>query len=919
MNERVFDDERIERLRRVAISLIKNYISSMYGEKDGIAEEIDRIENEFSRVEFIKRNIVAGSPTMASNDRKGHIDFYFQDVDNISDAEIDELLGTLVHEFYHSVSRSKPAFLEEGFVTYITAKTIRYSIDNMPDIEGVDKEDLRENLKKQNLINGYKYASEFVRSLDIVMKMSGYDATYVYMFNEDGAKALAEVASNFSSELAKIIQRQSIKTATNSKNLVSELSFFRSFFKEMNVDMLNITSVEMNNSLQNFLASTKPFNQNEEVLNLLGNICPGLLKYKELLTEIRYLPSDERRKKIIEYLPTDDIEWQLKEKPFEVVKSISSDLKKQYERSDSKFNAESFGSIELFTIPICYDMLQKYGGELDESKVKEYVGYLAFDPKSESLCENSIKTYFEKVKQETKNGKGLREIINDVIADKVEFVLEIAKIRSDINKENYMDGVIKIAEVIKKFGYDRNNDFYVTGYGSILGVMQNYYGENRIYNVADLNAFRSQMQLIFDIAHMPNFVKENGYTIDKIFITSIMAATREGDNNFSKQMLGMLELFSSGDLELGYATGDLEDFSAKVYTAFEDIKLSSTEEKTAFINTFLHNFLMTDNLKATNVIERKSKIEKEQPNRYLSRVLDGILADGEFWNEKTINDAGVEISNFENIFQNSEKSMAKTLGMNQSFLKMFSTQMLGNSPKPEGESYSICDMRKELLGKTSPTVADIYLFDYSSYSDFVPFFLKAEAKENIENRIESMRRPIDVGIRLNDTLKGIIDFEMVGESEFAESQTKKIIEKLNNLDMNGISTYKKAEIALTILSNENERSSCLEQLKGQNNFFEDIVNGLKQYARLSPFNMKEIAKKLEPFGEKSGEVSRVLDFLSSEDVWKYSEMKQEPVLTPKKVEEMAKQEKVQECIPYAEGMLEKLEQKREEKKEMVER
>lgn len=915
MNERnVFDDERIENLRRIAISLIKNYIGSVYGEKDGIQEELDRIENELSNVEFTKTNRVAGSPTRASNDKEGHINFNFQNIDNISDAEIDDLLETVVHEFYHSVSKNMSmsnVFLEEGFVTYITAKTIRYSIDNTPDINGIDKEALRENLKKQDCVNGYRYASEFVRSLDIVMEMSGYDATYEYMFHKDGLQALVEVTNNFSPELSKIIKRQSMKTAANSKNLTSELSFFRSFFERMDIDKLNINNVEMNASLQSFLSLTKPFNQNEEVLDLLENLCPDLLKYQRFLTEIRYLSPDDRRNRIQECLPNDEIEWQIKEKPLEVINSITNGLKKQYERQDSKFNINRFGTTELYSVLICYNMLQKGIEQLDDGKIKEYLGYLAYGKKMENIVINSMKTYFERVKQERESGKDIRDILNGVISDKVEFVLEIAEISSGLNKENYMDGVTKIAETIKKFSYDRNNDFFELGYGTISGVMQKYYGEDKIYNIDDLSAFRNQMQSIFDLACMPDYIKENGCTIDKMFIKAITAVAKEDGNNFSRQMLGILELFSTGNLELGYATEDLEDFSAKVYTAFDDIKLSDSEDKTAFNNMFLHNFLVTDNLKATNVIERKGKVEHNHPSIYLSRVLDGILADCEFGSEKTINDDGVEISNFENIFQNPEKNIAKTLVRSQSFLEMFSTQMIGNLPKPKGENYSFYDIRGELLGKSNPTAVDIYYFDYSSYNDFVPFFIKKEAMEDVKQKVNDMNTPISLGSRMSDVIKSVTSFEMVGETEFAKSQTEKILEKVEAIDTSRISDFSKAQIALEILGTENEKSFCVEQLKGKSEFLEDMINGLKQYATSNPFNMQRAVERLKPFSENSRDVTRVLDFLNDEKVWDYSLMQEEPVLTEQTIDEIAKREAVQLCMPNAQNMLERLEQKKE--------
>lgn len=216
-----------------------------------------------------------------------------------------------------------------------------------------------------------------------------------------------------------------------------------------------------------------------------------------------------------------------------------------------------------------------------------------------------------------------------------------------------------------------------------------------------------------------------------------------------------------------------------------------------------------------------------------------------------------------------------------------------------------------MLNERIPTVGDIYSFDYSSYSSVVPVFLKSKVKGDLEDTINGIEECDKKDLpNLEYVISEIVDFEMFGETEFAEIQTQKMLKKMNGVDLSLVPDCKKDKIAIAILCNENVQSCCLEKLKNSE-LFTVAVNNLKQFTR--KFGKNFTLRKLEPFKEKSAEVARVVDFLNNEEILDYSKMKTEPVLTPKIMQEMARRDEVQNCIPVVEEVFEKLDGRHEEK------
>ena len=357
---------------------MRKYNYSFWG-RQGIEEQLSRIEQELSSVQIVADNRISGSPTMASNDKKGKVTLRFRDKNNISDKEINNFLETIIHEFYHSVSKSNgknnAVFLEEGYVTYITAKTIRHSIENLPEIEGVDTEQLREQLKAQNLENGYEYASEFVRTTQLVMGLYGYDSTYEYMLSDNGTETLSKIAGEISPEFEKIIRRQIGKSPANSPNLTSEKIFFKSFFDRLDFEGVDKSTIEMNNLIQQYLVKSGIAIEDERLKTIMYEVKPHLVAYQELLEDVREDDESQRRTKIEAAVPHGELLWPLKESAFETVEFFVGPLKSFYDKSDSKLKCRTFGNTSFYALAICYDMIQKGIEEPDDKKTMEYLRF----------------------------------------------------------------------------------------------------------------------------------------------------------------------------------------------------------------------------------------------------------------------------------------------------------------------------------------------------------------------------------------------------------------------------------------------------------------------------------------------------------------------------------------------------------------
>lgn len=527
------------------------------------------------------------------------------------------------------------------------------------------------------------------------------------------------------------------------------------------------------------------------------------------------------------------------------------------------------------------------------------------DENMELWIRSLIDTYFEKVQWQVQNGKGLVEIINENLADNAELMLQVDMIREETTKENYWKNLTSIAELAKKYGKNMGNDFYGRIYDAIVEISQDCFEADKVYTLDDLNVFRAKMQSVYEAAQMPDYMMQTGKTQDKIFLLAATAHAKEGGEKYAEQMINFLEILKEGKLDLGVATEDLEDFCLQLAVAYDEIKLHGNEEqKNKFQELFMHNFCYTNNLEATNIKFRKSNYIIEKSNSYLKKVEEDILSEPDFYTRKVKDEKGQDVSNIEKMFRTTPQIFLNKLKSNQGFLRMFAAQVL-KEPKEDDELLFFDNIKNGLLGKKYPTINEIYSFDYSSYNEIVPLLLKQDVKDTTESTISRLKKSSTFTYNVEQALKDITSFANVGETEFAVAQATKLSEKIAEVYTPEISLNDKHNIAIAMLTQKAEISEDIDIDFSKTNpdVFIDVVNGLKQYIANDKWKINRVKEEMKSLGEKNPEALRVLEFLETDGIVDYSQMLQEPVLTPEIIQEMARNPEVQQCIPGAQEAL----------------
>lgn len=538
------------------------------------------------------------------------------------------------------------------------------------------------------------------------------------------------------------------------------------------------------------------------------------------------------------------------------------------------------------------------------------------DENMESWMRSLVNTYFEKVKERVHEGKGIVEIINENLADNAELMVQVDMIREQTNKENYWENITRIAELAKQYGNDKGNDFYGRVYDYIVEITQECFEDGKVYTLDDLNEFRVKMQRVYDTAGMPQYMMEIGKTPDKMFLLAATAHAREGEADFTKQMMGLLQLVKDGELNLGNATNDLEDFCVQIGNAYEELKVSGTEEQMReFQELFLHDFMHTDKLKATNIKIRKSKLKIEKNNAYLTAVQDDILADPEFYTRIEQDENGQEISNLEKMIKMYPGKFLGEIKRNRAFLKMFAAQVLGDKAEELDDYFNLEDIKQKMIGKQGYTLEDIYTFDYSEFNDIVPLILKQEARDVLEESVAKTKVRPGFSFETTRTAKTIMEFANIGEIEFAGEQASNLFRKIEERYSTNIPISDKYQIALAMIMLNSITKDGVTFEKSNPEIFEDAVNGLKQHASKDEFQIQLVRDELLKLAERNPEALRVLEFVESDEVKEYSQMEPKNVLTPEIMQAMARNPEVQECIPGAGELIERV---AEVEKEQVE-
>lgn len=395
----------IKYLKILSDKLITHYLRNNFHNESQIEEEIERVHEIIEKTKISIENYIPGTPTRALNCReKGIIILYVNDKNNISQEELNNFIVIIIHEFYHSISKVIPKrnneFLEEGYVTEITAETLRYAMNNPIEIGNKKKEELLKILKGQELKNAYQNSSEFVRSTQIIMQKFGYNAMFEYMFSENGIERLCEIAQKISPEFEKIIKKQNKKN-TRSINYVYEKNFFIKMFKEIDFSEVSETNIEMNRLLQKYLTDEGLIYKNQRLYDIVSKYNQKYVSYNEFYKENNGLSRNKLFSKIKETIDICDFEYQTQNNRIKDAKRMIEIMNKEYVQSAIKPSMFHPGS--YLAKLISYDMYQRGLQRPTYKDIEEYSNYLVYDLESEKIIFDMVNSEYSTVYNECKN------------------------------------------------------------------------------------------------------------------------------------------------------------------------------------------------------------------------------------------------------------------------------------------------------------------------------------------------------------------------------------------------------------------------------------------------------------------------------------------------------------------------------------
>ncbi len=399
------NEDKIKYLKTMAEQIIIHFLKNNFQDKNRLKTELERIHTIIEEATINIENYIPGSPTKASNGKKGII-LYVKDKEKLSLVELNSFIETIIHEFYHSISRVNPKiehiFLEEGYVTEITAETIRYVMENPIDIGEIKKDELVAILKEQNLENAYRNPSEFVRSTQVIMKDFGYNGMFEYMFSENGVTRICEIADSISPEFGDIMKKQDMKN-THSINYVYEQNFFNKMFEKIDFSNVSETSVEMNILLQKYLTDEGLIYKDSRLYDIVSKHNAEYVAYKEFYKQNKKLIPNELLSKIKTELDTFDFGYQTQDNRQKDVKKMIDIIINGYEQSSIKPNM--FQTNSYFAKLICYDMYQRGIQTPTEKDVEQYSNFLVYNSNSEKIILDMVSSEFNQVYQESNKRK----------------------------------------------------------------------------------------------------------------------------------------------------------------------------------------------------------------------------------------------------------------------------------------------------------------------------------------------------------------------------------------------------------------------------------------------------------------------------------------------------------------------------------
>ena len=690
------NEDKIKYLKTIADGLITHYLKNNFPNATKLEKELDRIHTIIDEATITIKNYIPGSPTQASNGSK-EITLYVKDKENISLDELKSSICNMIHEFYHSISghhKIDYIFLEEGYVTEITAETIRYAIENPIDIGNINKEDLVAILKELNWENAYATPSEFVRSTQVIMQNYGYNSMFEYIFSENALTRLYEIAKDISPEYGDIMKRQDMKNI-KSINYESEKNFFLKMFDKIDFTTISETSIEMNSLLQNYLTDKGLIYENPRLYDIVNKYNPKYVAYREFYKENSTLPQNELFSKIESELNTFDFEYHTQNNRIEDVKRMLEIISKGYEHSTIKPNM--FPTLNYFAKLIAYDMYQRGMQTPTDKQVEEYSNYLVFDSKSEKIMLDMVLSELENTYKKSDDGIKISEIINQSIANQTFFGILGTKEIESLNPENYWEKVQKVADLASEQKEQNGENFYLSFYYMLLKMTKKCINPDKIYSQKDYEEFKSQMSQVFNSADVPiDIMTELGLTPDKLFFKTI--SENINFENRTEQTISLLEI-AKNNMDFGKRTNDLQDFTMHISNVYEELENGDNQElKEHFINTLLESYYAT--LQESTTIElRKGQYTYWVENPYIKKILDGLVL-----NPKTYNNPNKARQMFEQY-----PELYRRTTYNPSFRQLMINDLPKNMQEQlKGNDYIFDeDIINIIIGKRFPDLEDI--------------------------------------------------------------------------------------------------------------------------------------------------------------------------------------------------------------------
>lgn len=688
------NEDKIKYLKTIADSLITHYLKNNFPNAIKLEKELDRIHAIIDEVTITIENYIPGSPTQAGNNSKG-ITLYVKDKENISLNELRSFIDIIIHEFYHSISgchKIDYIFLEEGYVTEITAETIRYAIENPIDIDNINKEDLVAILKELNLENAYANPSEFVRSTQVIMQNYGYNSMFEYIFSEDALTRLYEIAKDISPEYGDIMKRQNMKNI-KSINYEFEKNFFLKMFDKIDFTTISETSIEMNRLLQKYLTDKGLIYENPRLYDIVNKYNPEYVAYKEFYKENSTSPQNELFSKIKSELNTFDFDYHTQNNRIQDVKKMAEIINKGYQHSSIKPNM--FPTFNYFAKIIAYDMYQRGIQTPTDKQVEEYSNYLVFDSRSEKILLDMVLSELESTYKKSDDGIKISEIINQSIANQTFFGILCTKELESLTPENYWEKVQKVANLASEQKEQNGENFYLSFYSMLLEMTKRCINPDKIYSQKDYEEFKSQMDQAFISADVPiDIMTELGLTPDKLFFKAI--SENINFENRTEQTISLLEIAKS-NMDLGTRTNDLQDFTMHISTVYEE-NGDNHELTEQFINTLLESYYGT--LKEPTTIElRKGQYTYWVENPYIKKILDGLVLDPKTYN--TPNKARQMFDQYPELYRRTT--------YNPSFRHLLINDLPKNMQEQlEGKDYIFDeDITNIIIGEKFPDIEDI--------------------------------------------------------------------------------------------------------------------------------------------------------------------------------------------------------------------